>query len=307
MERPPRPGGLTGREVQVVLDIARGLTNRQIAAKLGVSARTVDAHVQNIGMILGAFLSSPAAVAQQTLPPTLVPGSLDVKVLADKKVARLPAGRPGLYWRVESFPNLAQAQAAAGPMGLAVESNGKAWLFTLGPKGGASAGGTKVAEAGPLVPVIASEYLLRINGAFGLPGAITIVHTHPGSEAFYVLAGEACLRTPQGVTRVPSGRTEAGPGGDTPIQISSCGATELRQLIMFVVDATRPFSAPRGVNRAASLAIGTWATTTAAALASSSNPINRALRPSSPLAYGGRRREKTPHPNGVQGRSRCAT
>ncbi|HET7010986.1 MAG TPA: tetratricopeptide repeat protein [Anaerolineales bacterium] len=47
-ERAQRPGGLTGREVHIVLDIARGLTNRQIAEKLGISERTVDAHVQNI-------------------------------------------------------------------------------------------------------------------------------------------------------------------------------------------------------------------------------------------------------------------
>ena len=46
----------------------------------------------------------------------------------------LPAGP--LFWRVESFATLAQAQAAAGPMSLAAESNGKAWLFTLGPAGG---------------------------------------------------------------------------------------------------------------------------------------------------------------------------
>jgi predicted ATPase/DNA-binding CsgD family transcriptional regulator len=53
MERPHRPGGLTGREVQIVLDIAGGLTNRQIAEKLGISLRTVDAHVQNIRNKLG--------------------------------------------------------------------------------------------------------------------------------------------------------------------------------------------------------------------------------------------------------------
>jgi non-specific serine/threonine protein kinase len=51
--RGPRPGGLTGREVQIVLDIARGLTNRQIAEKLGISERTVDAHVQNVRNKLG--------------------------------------------------------------------------------------------------------------------------------------------------------------------------------------------------------------------------------------------------------------
>jgi non-specific serine/threonine protein kinase len=47
-ERPQRAGGLTGREVQIALDIARGLTNRLIAERLGIRQRTVEAHVQNI-------------------------------------------------------------------------------------------------------------------------------------------------------------------------------------------------------------------------------------------------------------------
>ena len=191
-------------------------------------------------LVLVTSLLSPAAVPQQDLPA----GSLALKVLAEKKVAALPAGRPRLYWRVENFPSLAEAQAAAGPMGLAAEAAGKAWLFTLAPKGGSSAGGTKVAEVGPLSPVVAPAYLLRINDGSGPPGSITVVHTHPGTEAFYVLTGELCIRTPQGVLRVPAGRTEAGPGADTVVQISSCGSTNLYELIMFVVDATRPFSSP---------------------------------------------------------------
>lgn len=52
-ERGPRPGGLTGREVQIALGIARGLTNRQIAENLEISERTVDAHVQNVRNKLG--------------------------------------------------------------------------------------------------------------------------------------------------------------------------------------------------------------------------------------------------------------
>ena len=49
----------------------------------------------------------------------------------------------------------------------------KVWLFTLGPAGGASPGGTRVAEVGPLPPVAAPQYLLRINEASGPPGSIT--------------------------------------------------------------------------------------------------------------------------------------
>lgn len=184
------------------------------------------------------FLVPSAAVAQQDQPP----GSLVLKAIAEKKVATLPAGRPRLYWRVENFPSLAQAQAAAGPTALAAEAGGRAWLFTLGPEGGASAGGSRVAEIGPVAFVVAPEYLLRINEASGPPRSITVVHTHPGVEAFYVLAGELCIRTFQGVTRVPAGRADPGLDAGTPMQVSSCGSTDGRWLVMFVVDATKPFS-----------------------------------------------------------------
>jgi len=165
-----------------------------------------------------------------------------VKPLAEKKVAELPAGP--LFWRLENFSTLAQAQAAAGPWALVAEAAGKVWLFTLGPSGGSSVGGTKVAEVGPIAPVVATQYLLRINEGSGPPGSITPVHTHPGSEAFYVLAGETSSHTPHGVKRVGAGQTETGHGADTPMQVSSSGSTNLHSLVMFVVDANRPFSSP---------------------------------------------------------------
>jgi non-specific serine/threonine protein kinase len=68
-ERPQHPGGLTGREVQIVLEIARGLTNRQIAESLGISQRTVDAHVQNVRNKLGMEKRAQiAAWASRHLP-----------------------------------------------------------------------------------------------------------------------------------------------------------------------------------------------------------------------------------------------
>jgi hypothetical protein len=167
---------------------------------------------------------------------------LVVKPLADKEVSELPPGP--LFWRIENFPSLAQAQAAAGRWALVAESDGKAWLFTLGPAGGASAGGTKVADVGPIAPLVAPRYLLRINEASGPPGSVTAVHSHPGSEAFYVLAGETTSRTPGGTMRIAAGESEPGHAADTPMQVSSSGNTDLRSLVMFVVDATRPFSSP---------------------------------------------------------------
>ncbi|HEV8635607.1 MAG TPA: cupin domain-containing protein [Chloroflexota bacterium] len=180
-----------------------------------------------------ALASSAVALAQ----PALV-----VKPLAEKRLAELPAGP--LFWRVETFPALAHARAAAGPTALVAESAGRVWLFTLGPAGGSSPGGTKVAEIGPGPAVAAPQFLLRVNEASGPPGAVTPVHTHPGSEAFYALAGEQSIQTAHGVVRIPSGRGESGHTADTPMQVSSSGSTDLHALVMFVVDATRPFSSP---------------------------------------------------------------
>jgi quercetin dioxygenase-like cupin family protein len=129
-------------------------------------------------------------------------------------------------------------------MSLAAESNGKAWLFTLGPAGGSSSNGKKVLEVGPIQEFSASQYLLRVNEASGPPGSITPVHSHPGSEAAYVLAGEESFRTPHGVKKIAAGEAAAGHGADVPMQASSTGSTDLRALVMFVVDANKPFSRP---------------------------------------------------------------
>ena len=45
---PPTPGGLSPRELEVLRSVAGGRTNREIAADLGISERTVDRHVSNI-------------------------------------------------------------------------------------------------------------------------------------------------------------------------------------------------------------------------------------------------------------------
>jgi hypothetical protein len=178
-------------------------------------------------------LMSSTAVAQN---------KLEINKVAEKKLKHLPAGP--LFWRVETMPTIAQAQAAAGETSLAAEISGKVWLFTLGAKGGLTPGATKVIEIGPVPPITAPEYLLRINHAFGPPGANTSVHTHPGSEAFYVLAGHLGQRTSHGVSHADAGQSMNGHGADMPMEVFSAGTVDLDQLVMFVVDATRPFSSP---------------------------------------------------------------
>jgi hypothetical protein len=165
-----------------------------------------------------------------------------VKPVAEKKLKQLPVGP--LYWRVENFATITQARAAEGETSLVAEVSGKVWLFTLGPQGGATPGASKVAEIGPVPSIVAPEYLLRINHAGGPAGAKTAVHTHPGSEAFFVLAGRLGQRTPHGVSYADARQSMNGHGANMPMEIFSVGPTDLDQLVMFVVDATRPFSSP---------------------------------------------------------------
>jgi len=174
--------------------------------------------------------------------PAAVPGEFRVEPVAERIVARLPEGP--LHWRIETFSSLAAAQGAAGPLALAAEHRGRAWLFTLGPPGGATRGGVRVAEIGPVPVVPASRYLLRANRAGGPPGAMTPVHSHPGSEAFYVLAGQLSQRTPHGIVRLGAGQAMNGHGAGMAMQLTSSGPADLNQLVLFVVDADRPFSSP---------------------------------------------------------------
>ncbi|WP_395713446.1 cupin domain-containing protein [Reyranella sp.] len=184
--------------------------------------------------LMVAFSATPS-MAQQAPP-------LSVRPVIDKKLKELPPGP--LFWRIETFGTLPQAQAAAGPTALAAEISGKVWLFTLGVAGGATPGATKVAEVGPVPPIKAAEYLIRINHASGPPGARTPPHTHPGSEAFYVLRGRLGQKTPHGVMHAEAGTAMNGHGADMPMEVFSAGTTDLDQLVMFVVDASRPFSSP---------------------------------------------------------------
>jgi DNA-binding CsgD family transcriptional regulator len=61
-------GPLTAREFQVADLIADGLTNAEIARILGVSVRTVDAHVEHVRTKLGVRARTQIAVWARHTP-----------------------------------------------------------------------------------------------------------------------------------------------------------------------------------------------------------------------------------------------
>jgi DNA-binding NarL/FixJ family response regulator len=66
------PGGLTGRELEIMLLVARGNTSRQIGEALFISPRTVEMHVQGSLLKLGCRTRAQAVrrlAEMGTLPP----------------------------------------------------------------------------------------------------------------------------------------------------------------------------------------------------------------------------------------------
>ena len=185
-------------------------------------------------ILVPLLFTSAIAVAQQ--------GEFYVKPLVEKKVTELPDGE--LYWHVSTFESIDQAQQASGPLGLVAEYDGKAWLFTLGHADEVPQAGEQIVQIGPLPPVTATEYLLRINEAGGPPGSATAPHTHPGSESFYVISGQLTQKTPGGVMQLGAGESMVGHGAGEPMIVSNGGSGDLKELALFVVDASQPFSSP---------------------------------------------------------------
>jgi HD-GYP domain-containing protein (c-di-GMP phosphodiesterase class II) len=68
--RRPRPAGLTDRQVEVLRLLAAGLSNKQIAARLVLSPRTAERHVQDVYEKIG--LSSRAGAALYAMEHGLV-------------------------------------------------------------------------------------------------------------------------------------------------------------------------------------------------------------------------------------------
>lgn len=165
-----------------------------------------------------------------------------VDLVAERHVAVLPSG--ALHWRVESAPAGSAVAPADPDLSLTGEADGRMWRFTLGPPGERTPGLRLEADIGPVPVPEASAWVLRLNRASGPPGARTPVHSHPGSEAFFVRSGRLCQRTSHGDAEVEAGQAMNGHQPGAVMQLTSCGADDLDQWVVFVLDASKPFSSP---------------------------------------------------------------
>ena len=138
-----------------------------------------------------------------------------------------------VYWHLRAFPSRQAADAARSATGIVVEEGGRVWLSEFGSRNSPPRAGEAVAVVGPLQLPEATTYDVVLSYAVMRPGDNSRVHTHPGPEGWYVLAGEQCLETPAGVSRVGGGETMT-VEPNVPMELTVTG-TKLRRAFALVI------------------------------------------------------------------------
>ena len=148
-----------------------------------------------------------------------------------------------VYWHLYTFGSRKAAEAARSATGIVVEEDGRVWLSEFGAHDTAPRGGEAVAVVGPLQLPVAKSYSAVLSYAVMRPGDSSRVHTHPGPEGWYVLAGEQCLETPAGASRAGAGQTMTAPP-NVPMELNVTGTALRRAFALVIHDSTQMRGVP---------------------------------------------------------------
>ena len=158
-------------------------------------------------------------------------------------VTGLHFSQASAYWHLRVFPSRKAAEAVKSATGIVVEEDGRVWLSEFGPRESAPRGGEPIAVIGPLQLPAAGSYAAVLSYAVMRPGDSSRVHTHPGPEAWYVLAGEQCLETPAGASKAGAGRTMT-VGSNIPMELNVTGKTLRRAFALVIHDSAQQRGIP---------------------------------------------------------------
>jgi quercetin dioxygenase-like cupin family protein len=158
-------------------------------------------------------------------------------------VTGLQFSQASVYWHLRAFPDRKSAEAARSATGIVVEEDGRVWLSEFGAPNAVPRGGEPIAVVGPLQLPAAQSYAAVLSYAVMRPGDSSRVHTHPGPEGWYVLAGEQCLETPAGASKARAGETMTAPA-NTPMELNVGGKTLRRAFALVIHDSTQQRGTP---------------------------------------------------------------
>lgn len=150
----------------------------------------------------------------------------------------LQFSQASVYWHLRAFPSRTAADAAKSATGIVVEEAGRVWLSEFGARSPAPRGGVPIAVIGPLRLPPAQRYTAVLSYAVMRPGDNSRVHTHPGPEGWYVLAGEQCLETPAGARRARAGGSMT-VRSNTPMELNVTGQKLRRAFALVIHDAAQ--------------------------------------------------------------------
>jgi len=164
-------------------------------------------------------------------------GQPGCSVVADQPMPS-PPPRPAM-WHIDEFASLAAAKQAAGPNSVAFDAFGSAWLYTIESDASNHHGGKHRATVGPLPLRQATPYSIQVLVAYFQPGNFSIVHTHSGPEAWWVLEGEQCLETTKTGIQKHAGEGAIVEEGET-MRMVGIGSGPRRSLVLVLHDSNRP-------------------------------------------------------------------
>jgi hypothetical protein len=199
-----------------------------------------------LAMLAGAMWAAPAAAQTDgtCIPVSQREGrAFGCFITARQELGALP-GSPDLYWHVDSFPTVESARGAASERSTVVESLGRIWLFTIAEKRWAAPDGAHVATIGPLPLFPAEAYAATYMEGVFEPGMASVVHRHPGAEAWYTLEGSMCLETPDGRLDQRAGGPGVVVAGGKPMVLTGTGSGPRKSIVLILQDATLPRSTP---------------------------------------------------------------
>jgi quercetin dioxygenase-like cupin family protein len=218
-----------------------------VQTTLEASPRRAHRTLTAVLLALGAIATSDQAFAQVVQmgicePASQRTGEVGCWIMTNKTLGQLP-GAP-IFWHLDAYPTRAAAEAATGPRGTVVEALGKVWLLTIETAGWRPSGGTRVAAIGPLPISSTTEYTAQYMEVIFTPGMTSLVHRHPGPEAWYTLAGETCLETSKGsMVGRAGGEPVIVPGG-LPMHLTATGTETRRALVLVLHDSKQSAGSP---------------------------------------------------------------
>ena len=186
-------------------------------------------------------LQVPGVMPGGCAEPPRRPSEVGCYLSAIQPIEKLP-DEP-VFWHLYAYQTRAAAETAKShPTSTVAESLDKVWLFTIANAQWRPTAGDRIAVIGPLPVPRSKQYTARYMEATFPPNRalITTVHRHSGPEAWFVLTGAQCLRTPENTMVLRAGEGGFVPPGP-PMVLTNIGPEIRRSVFLVLHDASEPW------------------------------------------------------------------